>query len=261
MGIPLYKPKHSSECVKQDISETEEWSMFPPHSNYRQEHYHHNNSFTSYLSASNNTTLRRSRMSRRHSMLTSSLMDRRRNSRTHSSVTSLPMRSRLDRRLQQRIQEKEDLLEQLELTVSLLDQFISARMTLGDDMIPLPPFMIRDLPAVLETAASLAALTQSSLNNTQQHPSDTTTLHDMVELLLQVPPYSTRIVFIENSIISSHQRIREQLSQLGSSFNIPSPNHRNRTVDSIPSSSSSTTNTAARTTIFPLLDDTFIPPS
>ncbi|KAI8993676.1 hypothetical protein BDB01DRAFT_832462 [Pilobolus umbonatus] len=294
MGIPLYKPKQLyTEFVKHDASEEEEdpWSIFPPQHSYpvayehsRTQDNHHNNSFNTYTSASTTSQLRR-RMTRRHSMLTSSLMDRRRSTRAHhSAVTSHPIRNRLDRRLQQRIHEKEDLLEQLELTVSLLDQFLSARTTLGDDMLPLPPFMIRDLPAVLETAASLAALTQSSLSShsgstnstsNDNNPShDTTTLHDMVEILLQVPPYSTRILSIENSIVSAHQRIREQLNLLGSSFNIPSPSLNNignrittNSSDTIPMATSSGSpsparTTAARTTIFPLLDnDSIIPPS
>jgi hypothetical protein len=84
-------------------------------------------------------------------------MDRRRSSRVHqlpsssstssSSTTSSgsnsspPVRSELDRRLQQRINEKEDLLEQLQVTVSLLDQFLSARTALGSDMMTLPSFI------------------------------------------------------------------------------------------------------------------------
>lgn len=94
----------------------------------------------------NSSSLRRSRIARRHSMLTSSLMDRRRSSRVHhlpgtSSTSSPPVRSELDRRLQQRINEKEDLLEQLQVTVSLLDQFISARAALGSDLMTLPSFI------------------------------------------------------------------------------------------------------------------------
>lgn len=100
------------------------------------------------------SSLRRSRIARRHSMLTSSLLDRRRSSRVHhlpgtystsssssSSSPSPPIRSELDRRLQQRINEKEDLLEQLQVTVSLLDQFISARAALGSDLMALPSFI------------------------------------------------------------------------------------------------------------------------
>jgi hypothetical protein len=102
---------------------------------------------------SSSSSIRRSRIARRHSMLTSSLMDRRRSSRVHqlpgttsssgssSSASSPPMRSELDRRLQQRITEKEDLLEQLQTTVSLLDRFLSARTTLGEDMMTLPSFL------------------------------------------------------------------------------------------------------------------------
>ncbi|CAO3634587.1 unnamed protein product [Mucor hiemalis] len=165
-------------------------------------------------------------------MLTSSLMDRRRSSRVHhlpgtSSTSSPPVRSELNRRLQQRINEKEDLLEQLQVTVSLLDQFISARAALGSDLMTLPSFITEDLPAVLESAASLAAMapTVLSLPLTTQHNNtnnEVSTLHEMVDRLLQIPPYSTRINNVESNIISAHRRIREQLSLLGTS-NIPSP--------------------------------------
>lgn len=163
-------------------------------------------------------------------------MDRRRSSRVHhlpgtsstsASSSSPPVRSELDRRLQQRINEKEDLLEQLQVTVSLLDQFISARAALGSDLMALPSFITEDLPAVLESAASLAAMAPTVLSFpfTSQHNNnnnEVSTLHEMVDRLLQIPPYATRINNVESNIISAHRRIREQLSLLGTS-NIPSP--------------------------------------
>lgn len=110
---------------------------------------HSNNRHLSHVSSSipiiaNSSSLRRSRIARRHSMLASSLMDRRRSSRVHhlpGTSSSPPVRSELDRRLLQRINEKEDLLEQLQVTVSLLDQFLSARTALGSELMTLPSFI------------------------------------------------------------------------------------------------------------------------
>lgn len=47
----------------------------------------------------------------------------------------------LDRLVQQRFDEKEDLLNQLEFTVTLLDQFLATRATLGSDSIAIPSFI------------------------------------------------------------------------------------------------------------------------
>jgi hypothetical protein len=43
-------------------------------------------------------------------------------------------------------------------------------------------------------------------------------IQDMVERLLQIPPYSNRIQNIDQSIVSTQRRIREQISQLEWAF-------------------------------------------
>lgn len=158
MGLPLWKPRdieqehEHEEYIKhqEDIEDEDSWSIFPHQLiqnvyNRRPTSRNSVNTNSRHISpisssipvAANSPQLRRSRIARRQSMLTSSLMDRRRSSRVHqlpsTSSSSPPVRSELDRRLQQRMNEKEDLLEQLQVTVSLLDQFLSAstdRMTL-----------------------------------------------------------------------------------------------------------------------------------
>lgn len=190
MGIPLYKPKETKDESRrkspqpvEDMESDEFWSLFPQqfiqtvhnrHSNRRSSirptisSYHiapisSSSPFHRTTTDTNLTSLPsriRSRLSRRHSMLTSSLMDRRRSSRVHSIhasspasssssnsswqalANSPPIRSELDRRLFRRISEKEELLEQLRVMVSLLDQFLEARGSLRADM-------RRELPSFL----------------------------------------------------------------------------------------------------------------
>lgn len=160
MGLPLWKPRdveqeHELEDYikhQEDTEDEDSWSIFPHQIVYnrRPTSRHSVNTNSRHLSptpssipvAPNSSHLRRSRIARRQSMLTSSLMDRRRTSRVHplpptsssSSSSSPPVRSELDRRLQQRMNEKEDLLEQLQSTVTLLDQLLSA----GNDRSGLP---------------------------------------------------------------------------------------------------------------------------
>lgn len=97
-------------------------------------------------------------------------------------------------------------------------------------------FVKIDLPTVVESAASLASMAPSVLSSisasTSQHTSnEVSTLHGMVDRLLQMPPYSIRIHNIETNIISAHRRIREQLCLLGSST-IPLPIIRPSPLDS-----------------------------
>jgi hypothetical protein len=170
----------SEKHQAKDIMEDEFWSVLPHqlhgsginHRRPANSRIQNSNNYQHNLVNRNpsNAQPRVNRIARRRSMLTSSLLDRRRDSRVHqlpstfttvtlsssssssspssdntitstSSIsTSPPMRSELDRRLHQRITEKEDLLEQLRVTVSLLDQFLSARAALGRDM-NLPSFI------------------------------------------------------------------------------------------------------------------------
>lgn len=184
MGLPMYKPRDehvaSEKHQAKDLMEDGFWSIFPHqlhnHGNIRRpsrasNNHHHPHHLVSRTAS--NVQPRVSRIARRRSMLTSSLLDRRRDSRIHqlpgtvttatlssssntstsasppsssssssssSASASPPMRSELNRHLHQRITEKEDLLEQLRVTVSLLDQFLSARAALGGDM-SLPSFI------------------------------------------------------------------------------------------------------------------------
>lgn len=85
-----------------------------------------------------------------------------------------------------------------------------------------------DLPAVLASASSLAAMTPSdltSLSTTTTIPSgiqnsssnnESLSVQHLVERFIRIPPYSTRIYHLENSIVIAHRRIRQQLSILGS---------------------------------------------
>lgn len=103
-----------------------------------------------------------------------------------------------------------------------------------------------DLPAVLESAASLAATAPSVLsslphNSSNSSNNEVSTLHEMVDRLLQIPPYSIRIHNVETSIISAHRRIREQLGLLGNQSSIPLP----PIIRPVTNSSSSTTNNAS----------------
>ncbi|KAG2210536.1 hypothetical protein INT47_002478 [Mucor saturninus] len=264
MGLPLWKPRdveqeaEQEEYIKhqEDIEDEDSWSIFSHQLvqnvyNRRPTSRHSVNTNTRHLSpssipvAANSPHLRRSRIARRQSMLTSSLMDRRRSSRVHPlppTSSSPPVRSELDRRLQQRMNEKEDLLEQLQSTITLLDQLLSA----GNDISTLSEGILYiylssktllmaiqtnpnsiDLSTVVESAASLANMAPSVLStslSTPQHTSfnEVSTLHGMVDRLLQMPPYSIRIHNIETNIISAHRRIREQLCLLGSTT-IPLP--------------------------------------
>lgn len=63
---------------------------------------------------------------------------------------------------------------------------------------------------------------------------EVTTLSEMVDRLLQIPPYSTRIHNVESNIITAHRRIREQLGLLGTT-NIPLPIRPSNTIDTRPS--------------------------
>lgn len=172
MGLPLYKPKEDSdkEITKRrqtEEMENEEFTSFISQNliesainrTRRLSSRHPHNSPVSFATNYMNTRLAqsaiyqprmRSRISRRPTLLTSSLMDRRRSSRVHqlpstsassSSSPSPPVQGELDRQLQQRIDEKEDILQQLRVTVTLLDQFLTARVALGSEMMALPSFI------------------------------------------------------------------------------------------------------------------------
>ncbi|CDH54202.1 predicted protein [Lichtheimia corymbifera JMRC:FSU:9682] len=131
----------------------------------------------------------------------------------------------LDRLVQQRFDEKEDLLCQLEFTASLLDQFLSARSALGaDSNMTLPSFITDELPSILSTAANLTMETynqssSSSLPSSRVDHSNMTEAQltrEFADHLLHLPPYSTRLQILEGDIQSVHRRIMDQLGMLGS---------------------------------------------
>ncbi|ORZ02389.1 hypothetical protein BCR43DRAFT_559344 [Syncephalastrum racemosum] len=121
----------------------------------------------------------------------------------------------LDRMVHQRLTEKEDLLNQLEFTVSLLDQFLTARSALGSDFMAIPSFITEELPSVLATAASMASLNGSSQRS-----------QDRVDQVLQSQPYANRMQRLDSGIATAHQRIQDQLCELNrSSLDIDSSTH------------------------------------
>ncbi|KAI8987784.1 hypothetical protein BDF20DRAFT_910342 [Mycotypha africana] len=151
------------------------------------------------------------------------------NTRPPSPLTGRDVfRQQLDQRLQQRLSYKEDLLQQLRATIALLDQFLLAGAAVGSEIVVLPSFILSALPDVIESACSLADMTTVLLSPnrevtaaTAEESNDSLALHDMVNRLLQIPPYSTLNQNIDNNILSAHRRIREQLEQFANiGFNI-----------------------------------------
>lgn len=131
----------------------------------------------------------------------------------------------LDRLVQQRFDEKEDLLCQLEFTASLLDQFLSARSALGvDSNMTLPSFITDELPSILSTAANLTMETYNQSSSSSLPPArvdhsnmtEAQLTREFADHLLHLPPYSTRLQILESDIQAVHRRILDQLGMLGS---------------------------------------------
>jgi hypothetical protein len=83
-----------------------------------------------------------------------------------------------------------------------------------------------DLPAILQSATisvGLAPQPESTSTSSSSSNTNNTTIQEMVDRLLQIPPYSAQVYTVENNIISAYRRIREQLGLLDSSVIIPSP--------------------------------------
>jgi hypothetical protein len=81
-----------------------------------------------------------------------------------------------------------------------------------------------DLPAILQSATiSVGLAPQPESTSTSSSNTSNTTIQEMVDRLLQIPPYSAQVYTVENNIISAYRRIREQLGLLDSSVIIPSP--------------------------------------
>ncbi|KAI7865064.1 hypothetical protein BDF14DRAFT_1883747 [Spinellus fusiger] len=210
MGIPLWKPKQISEDkAKVTRQSTRPISRRPTSASVlNQDSTFHD--FLSYRSTSPRST---SNLRYRHSNhIQGNSSSNNRNYRSTLQRPSHSRRTELDRRVALRMSEKEDLLDQLEITVSLLDQFLSARSALGSDAMSIPTFITQELPALLASAANTSPIlpaTDSSLPLND--------LQGVVGRILQMPPYSTLLPQLESSIASAHRRIREQLAILGTS--------------------------------------------
>ncbi|KAI9311092.1 hypothetical protein BX666DRAFT_1105986 [Dichotomocladium elegans] len=166
------------------------------------------------------------------------------------SPSASPPLEDLDRLVQQRFDEKEDLLCQLEFTASLLDQFLSARSALGSDSsVGLPSFIADELPNVLSTAASLTSETyRHSLSSSSQSRSSTSSpdystmteaelTQEFADQLIHLPPYSTRLRMLESDIQSVQRRIMDQLGLLGTTAANISRGPRSGAQSPLPSSS------------------------
>ncbi|KAG0941437.1 hypothetical protein G6F32_008422 [Rhizopus arrhizus] len=219
MGLPVWKPKRRSlDEIQEDIrkqhqslygrnigqlSTTERIPVITSHNN-------------SNVSTSTEFALLQphNRISRRRNIMTSSFTERRQNQ--SSSDNSPIQQDELDHRIEQFISEKRDLLEQLQVTGFLLEQFLTARTRLGADTANVPEFITQDLPNILESAATLAAMSPSELVFPFSSSDVNTNMYgqSMVEALLSIPPYSTQIQDVETNILSAHRRIRRQLRSL-----------------------------------------------
>ncbi|KAG1047206.1 hypothetical protein G6F43_010334 [Rhizopus delemar] len=218
MGLPVWKPKRRSlDEIQEDIrkqhqslygrnigqlSTTERIPVITSHNS---------NVSTSTEFAPFQT---HNRISRRRNIMASSFTDIRQN---RSSSDSSPIQQdELDHRIEQFISEKRDLLEQLQVTGFLLEQFLTARTRLGADTANVPEFITQDLPNILESAATLAAMSPSELVFPFSSSDVNTNMYgqSMVEALLSIPPYSTQIQDVETNILSAHRRIRRQLRSL-----------------------------------------------
>ncbi|CEG68017.1 hypothetical protein RMATCC62417_04355 [Rhizopus microsporus] len=243
MGLPIWKPRRRSiDEIQEDVHKQQiqmARSLLRQRVNTEGMPVITRHSYESALHTPSH--VRRHRISRRQNLLTSSFGDRRPNS--NSSVEQ----SELDRRIDQCISEKEDLLEQLQVTVSLLDQFLSARTRLGQEAVNIPEFITQGmyLPDILESATSLAAMSPSELVFSSPTINTSSNVQSVVEALLQIPPYSTRVQDVEANILSAHRRIRQQLNSLASLRRIrsPSPSSRSPPRSSPFSRSSSSSST------------------
>lgn len=141
MGLPIWKPRRRSiDEIQEDVHKQQiqmARSLLRQRVNTEGMPVITGHSYESALHTPSH--VRRHRISRRQNLLTSSFGDRRPNS--NSSVEQ----SELDRRIDQCISEKEDLLEQLQVTVSLLDQFLSARTRLGQEAVNIPEFITQGM--------------------------------------------------------------------------------------------------------------------
>ncbi|KAL0086226.1 hypothetical protein J3Q64DRAFT_1738785 [Phycomyces blakesleeanus] len=166
--------------------------------------------------------------------------NRSRRSTPISRPTFQPRRTELDRQIAIRMSEKEDLLAQLEVTVSLLDQFLSARSALGSEVMAIPTFITQDLPALLASAASVSVSPPRDITFANSY-------QGVLDRVMQISPYSSLLPQLESSIASAHRRIRDQLALLGTTIPSISPDNL-LPLDSATSTTSTFTSTPNPTT-------------
>ncbi|KAI8381382.1 uncharacterized protein BYT42DRAFT_566337 [Radiomyces spectabilis] len=254
MGIPLYKPR--SERVFEEDFEASPLSSYP---------------YSSRRRSSVSRLLSRVRQSRIMSTTrrpgassfvpTSDFAVRHRSRALHVAPQLTPESSDLDRQFHMRFTEKQNLLDQLEITATLLDQFLCARSAHGSDNTALPSFLTEDLPTVLGTAVNLtsssvtnrmpplsltgsssSSLSPASSTTTDSSQSDASPLQNVTDHILHTI-YTTRLHYLETSILTAHRRIRDQLALINSSVPIAalesSQNPSSSTASTYASSSSS----------------------
>ncbi|CAO3595093.1 unnamed protein product [Absidia cylindrospora] len=244
MGIPVWKPK------KQPQQENSLRSTFHHQHSIAQHHspqyrLHRRRQPTLlaepyYIAADGYTTPA--------SIPSSSIQQRSRLASVSRTITPR-QQIEIESQIQQRFNEKQELLDQLKITISLLDQFLSIREISGQHL-ALPPFITDDLLAIL-TATST---TLTSTNNTDSNimanlptmndtnyshtlppsspshsiptmplrsydrPDNDTSLTRLVDRMIGSPPHASRWADLESNIASTHRRVCEQLDRLGTSL-------------------------------------------
>ncbi|KAI8340830.1 hypothetical protein BC941DRAFT_418297 [Chlamydoabsidia padenii] len=269
MGIPIWKPTkqiqqptpHTPSLQQPRQHSTGHHHHIPHHHRHNHHHlpqYRLNRRRRStlltepyYIAAENGDTtpISTRRTNTSQSTLPIHQHQHQRSSRTQlSNVTT--RRLEVERQIEQRIFEKQELLEQLKITTSLLDQFISIRDMSGHNM-ALPPFITDDLLSILTATSTtlisttpspattnppLSSLTSSSTSNSNNDNDTTqpttdplhsydqnyTSLTRQVDRMIGSPPYASRLEELELNIASVHHQVSDQLNQLGASFTIPS---------------------------------------
>ncbi|CAO3599167.1 unnamed protein product [Absidia cylindrospora] len=116
----------------------------------------------------------------------------------------------------QRLNEKQELLDQLNITTSLLDQFLSIRDMSGQENTTLPPFIADDLMAILTaTSATLSStsIPPSSNNNSSYDRSPTS--NNALSPSMTENVTTSRLADLESSIVLAHHRVSDRLNLLG----------------------------------------------
>ncbi|ORZ22235.1 hypothetical protein BCR42DRAFT_388441 [Absidia repens] len=269
MGIPVWKPK------KQPQQENSLRSTFHHQHSIAQHHspqyrLHRRRQPTLlaepfYIAADGYTTPA--------SIPSSSVQQRSRLAPVSRTITPR-QRIEIESLIQQRFNEKQELLDQLKITISLLDQFLSIREISGQHL-ALPPFITDDLLAILTaTSTSLTSTNNTDSNNimanlptmndtnyshtlhrppatsspshstptmplrSYDRPANDTSVTRLVDVMIGLPPHASRWADLESNIASTHRRVCEQLNLLGSSLtaSLPSSASHLTSISPMPSS-------------------------